>query len=145
MGGSSVALEAPPLSEQLAAAEAERRRRGRLCANGRRTGRLAPVGFESIPQEDQTSMWQPVFTKAGQHEGIGVLMNVIGAIYREWDIESFSKRSGQRAFWITKTMVRQCDDLAPLLQGQQSRPSTRLTSMDLLKVDVGSGKYMAMS
>ena len=87
MGGSSVAPEAPPLSEQL--------ERKAMCERAKDI--LRPWALSPF-----TSMWQPVFTKAGQHEGIGVLMNVIGAI------ESADRDRTER------TIVRQCDDLVSL-------------------------------
>ena len=87
MGGSSVAPEAPPLSEQL--------ERKALCERAKDI--LRPWALSPF-----TSMWQPVFTKAGQHEGIGVLMNVIGAIESGTEIET------------ERTIVRQCDDLVSL-------------------------------
>jgi hypothetical protein len=47
-------------------------------------------------------MWAPIFTKIGQHEGVGVLLNVIRAI--EIGNEAETER----------TIVRQCDDLVSL-------------------------------
>ena len=87
MGGSSVAPEAPPLSEQL--------ERKALCERAKDI--LRPWAGNPF-----TSMWDPVYTKVGQHEGVGVLMNLIGAIESGTEIET------------ERTIVRQCDDLVSL-------------------------------
>ena len=86
-GASSVAPEAPPLSEQL----------GRKALCERAKDILRP--WAEIPF---TTMWAPIFTKIGQHEGVGVLLNVIRAI--EIGNEAETER----------TIVRQCDDLVSL-------------------------------
>ena len=87
-GASSVAPEAPPpLSEQLG--------RKALCERAKDILRPCP----EIPF---TTMWAPIFTKIGQHEGVGVLLNVIRAI--EIGNEAETER----------TIVRQCDDLVSL-------------------------------
>lgn len=49
-----------------------------------------------------TSMWDPIFTKVGQHEGVGVLISVIRGI-----------ESGDEA-QTERTIVRLCDDLVSL-------------------------------
>ena len=87
MGGSSVVPEAPPLSEQL--------ERKAMCERAKDI-------LHQRAETPFTSMWDPVFTKVGQHEGIGVLMNVIGAIESGTEIET------------ERTIVRQCDDLVSL-------------------------------
>jgi hypothetical protein len=87
MGGPSVAPEPPSLAEQL----------GRKAMCERTKEFLRPWAEKRF-----TSMWDPIFTKVGQHEGVGVLINVIRGI-----------ESGDEA-QTERTIVRQCDDLVSL-------------------------------
>ena len=87
MGGPSVTPEPPSLAEQL--------ERKAMCERAKDI--LRPWAEKPF-----TSMWDPIFTKVGQHEGVGVLLNVIRAIESGNEVET------------ERTIVRQCDDLVSL-------------------------------
>jgi len=87
MGGPSVTPEPPSLAEQL--------ERKAMCE--RTKAILLPWAEKPF-----TSMWDPLFTKVGQHEGVGVMLNVIRAIESGNEVET------------ERTIVRQCDDLVSL-------------------------------